>query len=75
MHESTIVVEGMADMEELLIPEMKERIPRSKVSLKSHGNDLIIRIEAEDVSALRASISSYLRWISVAMNTRNVMEE
>lgn len=75
MHESTIVVEGMADMEELLIPEMKERIPRSKVALKSDGNDLIIRIEAEDVSALRASISSYLRWISVAMSTRNVMEE
>ncbi len=75
MHESTIVVEGMADMEELLIPEMKERIPRSRVTMESNGNDLIIRIEAEDVSALRASISSYLRWISVAMNTKNVMEE
>jgi tRNA threonylcarbamoyladenosine modification (KEOPS) complex Pcc1 subunit len=75
MHRSTIIAEGMADMTGLLKPELEEKIPRSAVSLESKGNDLIIRIEAEDVSALRATISSYLRWISVATATKDVMEE
>ncbi len=36
---------------------------RSRVYIEGRGKTLIIRFEAEDTSALRASINSFLRWV------------
>ena len=40
---------------------------RSKVSLSTEGNKLILHLEAKDSSAMRAAVNSYLRLIDVAM--------
>ncbi len=36
---------------------------RSRVYIEGRGKTLIIRFEAEDTSALRAAINSFLRWV------------
>ncbi|MCK4477980.1 hypothetical protein KAU88_05590 [Candidatus Bathyarchaeota archaeon] len=53
-----------------LMPETKKpATSRSKVSIKGEGKKLIIRIEAKDTSALRATLNSYLRWAALAKDT------
>ncbi len=45
-----------------------ETVPyeRSKVTFNREGSKLKLVIEAEDLSALRGTVSSYLRWISTS---------
>jgi tRNA threonylcarbamoyladenosine modification (KEOPS) complex Pcc1 subunit len=51
-----------------LEPEIKlTSSSRSKVSLSTEGNKLILHLEAKDSSAMRAAVNSYLRLIDVAM--------
>ncbi|MFQ6065175.1 MAG: KEOPS complex subunit Pcc1 [Candidatus Bathyarchaeia archaeon] len=44
---------------------------RSRTRVEEEEGSLILRFEAKDTSALRASINSYLRWISL---TQNILE-
>jgi KEOPS complex subunit Pcc1 len=48
-----------------LIPETKS-VPseRARTQLRLDGNLLIIDIEAEDLTALRAALNSFLAWLS-----------
>jgi len=55
-----------------LLPESKRNLPRTKVEIKNKKNKLILSITADDVSALRAGINSYLRWIKTAVDMSNV---
>ena len=48
---------------------------RSKVKVTSKQKSLILNFEAEDTSALRASINSYLRWIMVINDSFRAIEE
>jgi len=53
-----------------LAPETKRpTTSRSRVQLEGKGKRLIIRIEADDTSALRATLNSYLRWVALIRNT------
>lgn len=52
-----------------LSPELTERIPRTKVEVASAGDEVVIGIEAEDLTALRAALNSYIRWGNVAEET------
>ncbi len=48
-----------------LKPETKHSIgPRSKVEILLRGKTLEIFVFAKDLSALRAAVNSYLRWVS-----------
>ena len=40
---------------------------RSRVSLGLKGRALVLRVDADDVVALRASLNTYLRLLSVVM--------
>lgn len=54
--------------------EPETRVPvssRSKVIIENEGNALKLIFEAQDTSALRAAINSYLHWILL---TREVLE-
>lgn len=44
---------------------------RSRVELQGKGKKLTLRFEAENTTALRASVNSYLRWIS---STKAILE-
>jgi tRNA threonylcarbamoyladenosine modification (KEOPS) complex Pcc1 subunit len=49
-----------------LEPEVKKpATKRSKASIKKENASLILKIEAMDTVALRATINAYLRWIAV----------
>jgi tRNA threonylcarbamoyladenosine modification (KEOPS) complex Pcc1 subunit len=52
-----------------LSPELTEKIPRTKVEVASEGGEVVIEIEAEDLTALRAALNSYIRWGNVAEET------
>jgi len=49
-----------------LAPEAGRDIPKTAVRIAGRGRSLVLRIEAEDTSALRAALNSYLRWADVA---------
>ncbi len=57
-----------------LLPESKRIVPRTKVEIKNNKNKLVLNITADDVSALRAAVNSYLRWIKTAVDMSNVNE-
>jgi|APLow6443716910_1056828.scaffolds.fasta_scaffold904796_2 tRNA threonylcarbamoyladenosine modification (KEOPS) complex Pcc1 subunit len=52
-----------------LSPELSERIPRTSVAIEALDGEVIIRVEADDRTALRAALNSYIRWASVAEDT------
>ena len=52
---------------EVLLPEAgSDPGEKSFVALEKDGNRLILKIQAEDVSAMRASVNMWLRLISVS---------
>jgi len=55
--------------------EMHPSTRRSKVSVSGKQNSLILGFEANDISALRASINSYLRWIMLINDSFQAIEE
>ncbi len=55
-----------------LSPEAGRDIPRTKVRASMEDGSMVLRVEATDLSALRAALNSYLRWIMVAEEV-NVM--
>ncbi|MBN1280897.1 MAG: hypothetical protein JXA00_04530 [Candidatus Thermoplasmatota archaeon] len=56
-----------------LTPEIRHKIPKSQVSFSVDKKTLTLVIEAEDMSSLRASVNSYLRWIQTALAVRQIV--
>ncbi|UCE73137.1 MAG: hypothetical protein JSV56_08850 [Methanomassiliicoccales archaeon] len=54
-----------------LLPETERNIPRTHVDVQEDEDTIYIEIRANDVSALRAAINSYLRWMKVSVDTYN----
>jgi KEOPS complex subunit Pcc1 len=53
-----------------LLPETKKpATSRSKVIVEGANKKLTMRIEAQDTSALRATLNSYLRWVALVKDT------
>ena len=60
-----------------LEPELQRPLPRTTVDIRV-GKDvsptettLQLEIQAKDLSALRAALNSYLRWIKTALDVKN----
>ena len=54
--------------------ESGREIPRTKVKIEG-GESLKITIKADDVHALRAALNSYLRWLQLAVDVEEVIED
>jgi len=54
-------------------PEIKNKIPKTKVDTSLSGKTFSITIEAKDLSSLRAAINSYLRWINTALTVKKTV--
>jgi tRNA threonylcarbamoyladenosine modification (KEOPS) complex Pcc1 subunit len=53
-----------------LRPETGRGVPKARVTMRSVRGGLILTIDAEDTSALRAAMNSYLRWADIAARVR-----
>jgi tRNA threonylcarbamoyladenosine modification (KEOPS) complex Pcc1 subunit len=58
---------------ESLDPEIKHTIPKTNVEVSLSDKKFILKIEANDVSSLRAACNSYLRWINTAINVKKTV--
>ena len=56
-----------------LMPEIKQKIPKTNVKLSVFKNKFFLEIEAKDTSSLRAACNSYLRWINTALNVKKTV--
>jgi tRNA threonylcarbamoyladenosine modification (KEOPS) complex Pcc1 subunit len=61
-----------AENEKTRNKESDDALPRTDVSIDLCGNLLTLRVIANDLSALRAGINSYIRWLNLAMETVNL---
>lgn len=60
---------------EVLAPEAEKPVgKRIKAALEKEGNFLVLKVEAKDTVALRASLNAYLRWIGSAVKILEVVE-
>ncbi len=57
---------------EALRPEMGRDAPKARVSMQLGRDRLTLTIDAEDTSALRAAVNSYLRWADLAGRVHEV---
>jgi len=75
MRRATIEIESDRGnlLNEALAPETERTIPRTKVKVGMKGGLLCIEFEAADVNALRAAINSYLRWVTVGLQTADLV--
>jgi len=53
---------------ESLKPEIKHKIPKTDVSINIDKEKLILEINANDITSLRAACNSYLRWLKIAFD-------
>ncbi len=76
MPRATITLEGpeASVVREALAPEAGRDVPKARVAISGDGKKVVIRIDAEDTSALRAAVNSYLRWSDVAAGVRRVVK-
>jgi tRNA threonylcarbamoyladenosine modification (KEOPS) complex Pcc1 subunit len=58
-----------------LLPET-ESVPsdRASTTIAVEGSDLVVEIRADDLTALRASMNSFLSWISACMRALDSMD-
>lgn len=56
-----------------LSPEIKQKIPKTKVEISISKKILTLDIESEDASTMRAACNSYLRWINTAINVNRLV--
>ncbi len=73
MNLAEIVIEGIPHIADVLKPEEAEAISRAKVY--QSGKRLLLTIEAESVSDLRAAINSWLRLIKMCVEIEEVLED
>jgi len=58
---------------ESIDPEIKHKIPKTKIEISRSNKKIFLKIEANDLSSLRAACNSYLRWIITAINVKKVI--
>jgi tRNA threonylcarbamoyladenosine modification (KEOPS) complex Pcc1 subunit len=58
-----------------LVPEVNRPVTnRSKVMVTKDSKFLVLKVEARDTVALRATLNAYLRWIGSMKNVLNLLE-
>ena len=71
--EARILVEAPREIVDILIAALKPELAsgisdRSRVVLERSDRGLVIRAVADDVTALRAAVNSYLYWVQGIMD-------
>jgi len=56
----------------VLSPEIGRELPRTDTNITRDNDTVIISVEAKDVSAMRAAMNSYLGWIRITENIKEM---
>ena len=56
----------------VLSPEIGRELPRTDTNITRDNDTVIINVEAKDVSAMRAAMNSYLGWIRITENIKEM---
>jgi tRNA threonylcarbamoyladenosine modification (KEOPS) complex Pcc1 subunit len=68
MHKVEISVELDAVNRRIVLgslqPELGSSVPKTQVNISETNEGLVISIEGETTSAIRAALNSYLRWLN-----------
>jgi tRNA threonylcarbamoyladenosine modification (KEOPS) complex Pcc1 subunit len=56
-----------------LTPEIKHKLPKTNIDISLDGKTFTLKIEAKDLSSLRAACNSYLRWINTALRVKKTV--
>lgn len=72
MRRAVITLEGPSAevVRRALLPEAGRDVPKARVAVSGGPGRVMIAIDADDTSALRAAVNSYLRWADVAARVR-----
>jgi len=73
---TVVLTPGLAEIVEgSLLPEAERPTSeRSSVTVAVDGGILKVTVVASDISALRAALNSYLRWVSAILDIVETME-
>ena len=58
---------------ESIDPEIKHKIPKTNIEVSLSNKTFTLKIEAKDISSLRAACNSYLRWINTALKVKKTI--
>ena len=56
----------------VLSPEIGRELPRTETEISRNGDAVTIKVFAKDVSAMRAALNSYLGWIRITENIKEI---
>ena len=56
-------------------PEAGREIPRTRAEVGHGEGSMTLVLDADDLSALRAALNSYIRWMSIAENMSQTVGE
>lgn len=56
-------------------PEAGREIPRTRAEVGRGEGSMTLVLDADDLSALRAALNSYIRWMSIAENMSQTVGE
>ena len=76
MLSAVLTMSGDADVVlSTLSPEIGRELPRTETDILRNGDTVTIKVEAKDVSAMRAALNSYLGWIRITENIREMSDK
>ena len=58
-----------------LSPEIGRELPRTETNISGDGDTVTIKVFANDVSAMRAALNSYLGWIRITENIKEMSDK
>ena len=76
MLSAVLTKDGDADIVlSTLSPEIGRELPRTETNISRDGDTVTIRVEATDTSAMRAALNSYLGWIRITENIKEMSDK
>ncbi|UCH88445.1 MAG: hypothetical protein JSV49_09295 [Thermoplasmata archaeon] len=74
---ATLNLQLGSDLTELIYrslePELEREHTNALVEIKKQPNGLLLQIQTEELSTLRAALNSYIRWINCICSINNVI--
>ena len=75
MHRARLVLPGVEEVYRALAVEAERSVPRTRGNVRYEREEIEVLVEAEDTTALRAALNSYLRWYDLAVRSVEVIKD